>query len=111
MTTPALPDAWPTNVDEAVEVLVRTLGEEWKTTLRATTREGAQGRNLTLGLWIRNNFGMWRGNRELLADCARRSGEDPPHPMGMDPDHASHFILGVVWDRLQEPTGEDAPPP
>jgi len=62
--------------------------------------------NLLLGLWIRNTYGLWRGNRELLADCARLGDPGDGSPEGahprIDPDHASSLILGAAWDRLQE---------
>ena len=107
MTADRSRQPWPKTVDEAVEVVVRTVSPELTETLRAGTRQGAQSRNLSLGLWMRNAFGMWRGNRDLLLDCARRAGNDPPHPRGMDPDRASHFILGMVWDRLEGSAGDD----
>lgn len=100
-------EAWPGTVDEAVEAVLQRLSPAFKETLRAGTREGAQSRNLSLGLWIRNELGMWRGNRELVADCARRGGYESAQGRGMDPDLASHFLLGILWDRLKESDRED----
>ena len=101
---PARP--WPTTVDVAVERLLAALSPEWKAILRGTNRDGAQRMNLSLGRWVRNQFGMWRGNLALLADCARlldREPTGPPAPgLGMDPDEASALLLGLAWDRLME---------
>jgi hypothetical protein len=103
--------AWPRSVDDAVERLLVGLSPQWKETLRGTTRERAQGMNLTLGLAIRNAFGLWRGNRALLADCARqRDGLSHSEPVGggrIDADAASAVILGVTWDRLHESDDAD----
>jgi len=109
MNAPSRED-WPTTVDEAVEMVLQSLTQDWRDTLLHGTRQAAQGRNFTLGLWIRNRFGMWRGNRELLLDVIRRSEDDPKADGKMDADFAAYFILGVVWDRLQESQEEGADP-
>lgn len=107
--------AWPRSVDEAVERLLVGLSPQWKETLRGTSRDRAQRRNLTLGLAIRNAFGLWRGNRALLADCARLCGGLPssePEAAGrIDADAASAVILGVAWDRLRESADADGKVP
>ena len=103
---------WPRTVEEAVDCFLRALGPEWKEVVRSKTRERAQGMNLRLGLWIRNEFGLWRGNHELLAACARLDEADAGAASGasvprvIDPDRASFLILGVAWDRLRESEGE-----
>lgn len=42
------------------------------------------------GTSIRNEFGLWRGNEELMRDC------HADHP-----DDASMVIIEAVWQRLQ----------
>src|SRR5262245_59535730 len=49
-----------------------------------------------LGMGIRNSFGLWAGNRELLEDC----GHD-------DPDIASAVILARLLERLRGPNPPD----
>jgi len=43
------------------------------------------------GTGIRNEFGLWKGNKELLADCHAEH-----------PDDASMVIIQAVWERLQK---------
>jgi hypothetical protein len=45
-----------------------------------------------LGMEIRNDFGLWRGNTNLMADCHKEL-----------PEAASMVIIGAVWQRLQKP--------
>ena len=105
-------ETWPTSVDDAVRIVVLQLGPDWKSRIRATTRTKAQSFHFTLGRWIRNSFGLWRGNVELLADCARRLHEldesnDVSCHLPIDGDLASSVILGAVWDHLAgEPSNE-----
>jgi hypothetical protein len=42
-----------------------------------------------LGTWVRNTFGLWRGNDELLRSTGCQH-----------PDNASVVILGALWQRL-----------
>ena len=46
--------------------------------------------HFTLGLWIRNNLGLWQGNDFLLAATG-----------GQCPDEASNTIIQLVWRRLR----------
>ena len=43
-----------------------------------------------LGEYIRNEFGLWQGNSELLESCF--PGGYPP-----DPDEISGVIIEAVW--------------
>jgi hypothetical protein len=68
-----------------------------------TMREGEPQVALhhSLGMYIRNQFGLWRGNEPLLADCASCLGH------GIDgryihPDRASGVILAALWRRLRQ---------
>lgn len=47
-----------------------------------------------LGLWIRNNFGLWLGNEALMTECC---GFYP-----RDPDRASGIIMEALGKRLHE---------
>ena len=102
---------------EAARIVVHRLGPEWKSRLRATTRAKAQGFTFTLGRSIRNSFGLWLGNVELLDDCSRHIHErdentDVNRRHSIDADCASAVILGAVWDRLAaEPGDESGPTP
>jgi hypothetical protein len=45
--------------------------------------------HLTLGLWIRNELGLWRGNKVLMKNLGTPT-----------PDKASIIIIEAVWDEL-----------
>ena len=51
----------------------------------------------SLHVYFKNAFGVWSGNKELLADCRSISNE----PI-YNEDDASVVILGVLWKKLQE---------
>jgi hypothetical protein len=46
-----------------------------------------------LGQRIRNEFGLWAGNTELLSSCGSET---------MHPDHASRVILRALWEKLRK---------
>lgn len=84
-------DRWPRTVVEAVDTIISAMPLEDKIRVKNTPRH-----LLTFvfhhgwGTGIRNDFGLWRGNLELLESCRR-----------FDPDSASGVIMEAVWDRLQ----------
>jgi len=54
------------------------------------------------GTWIRNNFGLWRGNRSLLLDCERIEKPRSHRIRGMmHPDDASTTITRALWRSLR----------
>lgn len=95
---------YPCTVDEAVEWLLRLIPDSEQDLIRATMLEhktfsftdSVRGcidttHHFTLGMWIRNEFGLWRGNLPLLNDTGYRH-----------PDGASGVIIDVFFDRLRE---------
>jgi hypothetical protein len=90
MQDPAIPDTerWPTTVESAVEQLLAMLSEESKTTVREMPEEELIFCHHGLGMGIRNEFGLWKGNKKLLeAAC----------PGGGHPDDASMVIIRALW--------------
>src|SRR4030095_10902693 len=61
--------AWPKTVDEAVGRLLGDLNEVDKARVRATRKEDLILFHHGWGTGIRNEFGLWRGNTNLMADC------------------------------------------
>jgi hypothetical protein len=59
----------PTTLDEAVAHLVSVLSEEDKATVRDTPEDDLIRFHHGWGTGIRNGFGLWGGNPELLASC------------------------------------------
>lgn len=83
---------YPKTLQEAVNLLFSILSDETKEKLKKSPKE-----NLSffgLGTYIRNEFGLWKGNKELLDSCGVA-----------DPDDASSVIINALWDKLQ--TEED----
>lgn len=75
---------WPATIDEAVGVVIAALPEADLINL-----------HFGLGMWIRNNLGLWQGNDALMQALCRR---EP----GIHPDDASMLIIEQVWRRLRE---------
>ena len=63
-----------------------------KKQVRETKREDLILFHHGWGTGIRNEFGLWRGNTNLMADCHAKH-----------PDDASMVIIKAVWERLQKP--------
>ena len=61
-----------------------------KAAFRAKKKDELIEYHLSLGLGIRNYYGLWNGNYSLLADCHTDV-----------PDGASMVIIEAVWQRLQ----------
>ena len=80
----------PTTVEQAVEVLLSQLATQSKDRLRRDRREDLIGLHFGLGMWIRNNFGLWTHNRTLLEDTGQEH-----------PDGASMAIIEALWESLQ----------
>jgi hypothetical protein len=93
---------WPLSVEEAVDQLVEALSDEDQAAIRAMGEGQMQAElHFSLGMYIRNQFGLWRGNEPLLADCASHlsPGADARF---IHPDGASGVILAALWRRLRE---------
>ena len=85
------PKRWPATIDEAVRVVIASLSDEVKAAIAAMAESELIGLHFGLGAWIRNNLGLWKGNRALLES----TGE-------ADADDASMVIVEAVWRRVRE---------
>ena len=83
---------WPKTVDQAVDMLIVLMGDEDKRHVRGLSHEGLTSLHYGLGAVIRNSFGLWEGNKELLESCGSP---------GMQPDSAAAVIIEAVWRRLR----------
>ena len=81
---------WPQTVDAAVDRLMCEVPAERKRDIRAMDKVALIDLHFGLGLYIRNEYGLWRGNRALL----RATGQSHP-------DDASGIILEAFWERLR----------
>lgn len=85
------PEEWPKSLDDAVTHLLNVLDDESKQAVRDTVESDLIRFHFPWGQGIRNEFGLWRGNRELLESCGAER-----------PDDASMVIIKAVWRRLRE---------
>ena len=85
---------YPKSVGEAVKRLLLELSDRDKLALKNTSEEDLAMFHLSLGNYIRNEFGLWGSNKELLRDCFPQNSE--PHP-----DDASSVIIKSLWKVLQ----------
>jgi hypothetical protein len=88
-------DEWPRTCDEAVSWVVNHLDAESTEIVRNTPRDELIKFHHGWGTGIRNNFGLWRGNRELLESCLALEPGTQYHP-----DSVSMIIIERTWDRL-----------
>ncbi len=97
--------SYPKTVSEAVEKLMSELSQENLDKIK-------NSRNLNefhhgLGMYIRNQYGLWGKNPELLADCLKGI-EKPTDPSKLEyyhyqhPDEASSIIIHALWEKLNE---------
>jgi len=86
---------WPKNIDEAVDKLLELMQEEDQLHLKNTPENELIKYHFFLGMYIRNQFGLWKENKELIRSCAGK-GRSVIHP-----DDASMVIIKALWKRLQ----------
>jgi hypothetical protein len=82
---------WPATIDEAVGVVIASLSDEDKAAIAAMAESELIGLHFGLGAWIRNNLGLWKGNRALLESAGERHADD-----------ASMVIVAAAWRRVRE---------
>jgi hypothetical protein len=81
---------WPRTLEAAVEQLLSRMSDADRKVVRDTAEDELGGFHFGWAMGIRNEFGMWLGNADLLEACGN------PHP-----DSASMVIVRAVWERLQ----------
>ena len=88
----------PGSLAEATELLVSELSDEDKRFLATRKRDDLIQFHMGWGMGIRNRFGLWSGNKSLLASCGSR---------WMHPDSASGVIIESVWQTLRDELDEE----
>ncbi len=84
------PHTWPRTMDAAADRLLQELSAESKAQLKATKQQDLVNYHPSLGRTIRNSYGLWMGNGELMKDCRAQH-----------PDDASTRIVEAAWKKLQ----------
>jgi len=81
----------PGTVNDAVDFLMRILTDEQKNEIAALREDELFDLHFTLGLTIRNIFGLHDLGGKLVADCGT------PHP-----DDAAGVIIKELWKKLTQ---------
>jgi len=76
-------------------VVIASLSDREKATIAAMAESDLIGLHFGLGMWIRNNLGLWQGNDALMQ--AIRARDQAIHP-----DDVSMAMIAAVWERLRE---------
>jgi len=87
----------PRTYSDAVEYILSEMTEKQKDELRNTTKYDLIDYHMTVGRYIRNEFGLWNDNRALLHSCAVRVDL-----INLHPDDASMIIIEGVWESLNQ---------
>ena len=95
----------PKNLEEAIKCLMVELDDDSKIRISNCKDYCAMVclTHRSLGMWIRNNFGLWSGNDELVADLLTHYEYEEFAVQG---DDASGVILNKLWERLREKRDE-----
>ncbi len=88
--------AKPQTVDEVVEQLINGLPLKDKTSIANMTEDELDALHFTLGQYIRNNFGLWDKNSELMKSCKKVSEK-----ILLGQDEASGIIIKELWKHLK----------
>jgi hypothetical protein len=86
----------PRTVDEAVVRMLSDLDLKTKTKIAHMGLNDLHNLHLELPVYFKSAFGVWHGNKELLADCRTTSGETI-----RDEDEAVFVILKALWEKLR----------
>ncbi len=87
----------PRSVDEAVEKLISELPLRYAAKIAKMNGRDLSALHATIGPYIRENFGLWRGNDELMESCRMFNDYDYLHI-----DSASMVIMEALWARLKQ---------
>jgi hypothetical protein len=91
------PSKPPKTVDQAVERLISDLSFKDKTTIANMAEVELSVLHSTIGEYIRNEFGLWSGNKDLMTSCCFFAKRDK-----VSEDEASSIIIRELWKRLRE---------
>jgi hypothetical protein len=89
--------ALPRSVDEAVDQTIDIMSLKDKATIANMTAAELTGLQLSLGMYIRNQFRLWTGNEELMQACRFKSGKNK-----LQVNDASLVIIKEMWNKLRK---------
>ncbi len=82
---------FPKTIQEAVRLLQRLVPEPEQAKIAAMSEDELINQHFGLGMWIRNNLGLWEPDSVLV----RATGQ-------IEPDDASTVIIRAFWQRLRD---------
>jgi hypothetical protein len=86
---------YPKTVTAGVDTLLVKLSVQDQFLIKNTVFSKLISFHLTLGMWIRNNFGLWHQS-DIYYDCCKIAGKEM-----IEPDDASEIIIEKLWQRLK----------
>jgi hypothetical protein len=85
---------YPRTVAEAVQTILSGMSQYEMNLMCGLTKDELASLHHTLGMRIRNEFGLWDDNYELLMSSGM-----------VHPDDASRVILQAVWEAVRRNNG------
>lgn len=82
---------FPETVDAVVRLLLALVPPQEQGRIALLTRSELIDLHFGLGMWIRNNLGLWQGNLVLMQACRPQN-----------PDDASVFLIEAFWQHLRD---------
>lgn len=89
--------SWPKTVKEVVAQILSKMSDTDKETVKNTKKEDLIKFHRGWGMGIRNDLGLWQGNKALMKDTKANH-----------PDDASMVIIQTVWEELQKQSTKDS---
>jgi hypothetical protein len=86
-----MPEELPSTIEKAVKYLLDRMPEADKETLKNTAEDDLIRFHFGLGMYIRNQLGLWGTNKKLLDSF---SGVYHPDDLSME-------IIEAIWKELQ----------
>jgi hypothetical protein len=97
MDDPAISQKYPETVDDAVDLLMAELPLKDKTRLAGMSENQLHHLHPSLGLYIRNNYGLLADNKKLLKSCRIMAGDNE-----IDGDAAPFIVIRKLWEKLKK---------
>ncbi|NMW19997.1 MAG: hypothetical protein HKK66_13510 [Chlorobiaceae bacterium] len=93
---------WPKTINEAVELMIDTISEVDKMELVNTKPDGLYRFQYSLGMLICGWFGLYNGNKALLAACANTRKNVLERLLVLnDPEEASVILIEAIRKQLR----------
>ena len=93
-------DGQPKTVDEAVEHLISQLPLKDRGKIAKMDKYDLSALPFTIGQYIREKFGLGRGNDDLMDSCRSLGEEDDLHE-----ETASMVVIEALWQKLRQTHG------